>query len=306
VYNNQKIYLNSLNGGIPMKKISAFFFSLFMLMLAFSSVTFADVAEGDKIITLGENLSEEQKEQILSELEATDTTQIITVSNQEEHNYLGNLLPKATIGTRAISSSSITYTEAGSGLNVTTHNINWVTDEMYLNALITAGVKDAQVEVTAPFSVSGTAGLTGLIKAYEISTGEKIPEDVKKAANEEMIQTAKLGDQIGAENASALFAKIKEKIAENSPQTDAELRDIILQAAKELGITLTDEQIQLLMDLFNKLKELNIDWNQVGEQLDQAKDKISKYLQSEEGQNFLEKLKQFFISLFDAIKALFS
>lgn len=295
-----------LTGGIPMKKISALFFSLFVLMLPFSSVTFADVAEGDKIITLGENLSNEQKEQILSELEATDTTQIITVSNEEEHNYLGNLLPKATIGTRAISSSSITYTKAGSGLNVTTNNINWVTDEMYLNALITAGVKDAHIEVTAPFSVSGTAALTGLIKAYEISTGEVIPEDVKKAANEEMIQTAKLGDEIGAENASALFAKIKEKIAENSPQTDTELRDIILQAAQELGITLTDAQIQLLMDVFNKLKELDIDWNQVGDQLNQAKDKISKYLQSEEGQNFLEKLKQFFVSLFDAIKALFS
>ncbi|WP_404331632.1 DUF1002 domain-containing protein [Mesobacillus maritimus] len=289
-----------------MKKISPLFFSLLILMLPFSSVSFADVAEGDKIITLGENLTDEQKEQILAELEPTDTTQIITVSNQEEHNYLGNLLPKATIGTRAISSSSITYTKAGSGLNVTTNNINWVTDEMYLNALITAGVKDAHIEVTAPFSVSGTAALTGLIKAYEISTGEVIPEEVKKAANEEMIQTAKLGDEIGAENASALFAKIKEKIAENSPQTNAELRDIILQASQELGITLTDEQIQLLMDVFNKLKDLNIDWNQVGDQLNKAKDKISKYLQSEEGQSFLERLKQFFISLIDAIKALFN
>lgn len=293
-------------GGIPMKKISIFLCTVLVVMLSLASVTFADVAEGDKIITLGENLTNEQKEQILSELEATDTTQIISVSNQEEHNYLGNLLPKATIGTRAISSSSITYTEAGSGLNVTTNNINWVTDEMFLNALITAGVKDAHIEVTAPFNVSGTAALTGLIKAYEVSTGEVIPEDVKKAANEEMIQTAKLGDQIGAENASALLAKIKEKVAENAPQTDAELREIILQAAQELGITLTEEQIQSLMDLFNKLKELNIDWNQVGDQLNQAKDKITKYLQSEEGQNFLEKLKQFFVSLFDALKALFS
>lgn len=289
-----------------MKKFSVVLIPLLVLMLSLSSVTFADVAEGDKIITLGENLTNEQKEQILSELGATETTQVITVSNQEEHKYLGNLLPKATIGTRAISSSAITYTKAGSGLDVTTNNINWVTDEMYLNALITAGVKDADIQVTAPFNVSGTAALTGLIKAYEVSTGDVIPEDVKQAANEEMIQTAKLGDQIGAENASALFAKIKEKIAENSPQTDAELREIILQAAQELGLTLTDEQIQLLMDVFNKLKELNIDWNQVGDQLNQAKDKISKYLQSEEGQNFLEKLKQFFVSLIDAIKGLFS
>lgn len=289
-----------------MKKITAILLTLLLTMMSISSVVMADVTVGDQIITLGQNLTEEQKQQILSELEATDNTQIITVTNEEEVKYLGDLLPRATIGTRAISSSSITYTDAGSGLNVSTHNINWVTDEMYLNALITAGVKDAHIDVTAPFAVSGTAALTGLIKAYEVSSGEVIPEDVKQAANEEMIQTAKLGDEIGADNAAALFAKIKEAIAEKAPQNDAELRDIILQAAKDLGITLTEEQIQLLMDLFNKLKDLNIDWNQVGDQLNQAKDKISKYLQSEEGQGFLEKLKQFFISLFDALKGLFS
>jgi len=289
-----------------MKKITAILLTLLLTMMSISSVVLADVTVGDQIITLGQNLTEEQKQQILSELEATDNTQIITVTNEEEVKYLGDLLPRATIGTRAISSSSITYTDAGSGLNVSTHNINWVTDEMYLNALITAGVKDAHIDVTAPFAVSGTAALTGLIKAYEVSSGEVIPEDVKQAANEEMIQTAKLGDEIGADNAAALFAKIKEAIAEKAPQNDAELRDIILQAAKDLGITLTEEQIQLLMDLFNKLKDLNIDWNQVGDQLNQAKDKISKYLQSEEGQGFLEKLKQFFISLFDALKGLFS
>ena len=69
---------------------------------------------------------------------------------------------------------------------------------------------------------------------------------------------------------------------------------------------MTEEQIQSLIDLFNKLKDLNIDWNQVGEQLNIAKDKLTNYLESEEGQRFLEKLKQFFISLIDAIKAMFS
>ncbi|MCM3584659.1 DUF1002 domain-containing protein [Mesobacillus maritimus] len=289
-----------------MKKNIMKLFILLFLLLAFSSPAFADVSVGDQIITLGENLTEEQKEQILSELGSTENTQIITVSNEEEVNYLGNLLPRATIGTKAISSSSITYTEAESGLDVSTNNINWVTDEMYLNALITAGVKDANIEVTAPFTVSGTAALTGLMKAYEVSSGEVIPEEVKEAANEEMIQTAKLGDQIGAENASALFTKIKESIAKKPPQTDAELREIILQAAEDLGLTLTDEQIQILMDVFNKLKKLDIDWNQVGDQINQAKDKISKYLESEEGQNLLERMKQFFISLFEALKSLFS
>ncbi|AND41302.1 MULTISPECIES: DUF1002 domain-containing protein [Cytobacillus] len=282
--------------------------ALFMISLLFIMPiqAFADMAEGDVIVTLGENLSEEQKNMLLAEMKAPKDAAIITVSNEEEHKYLGNYISKALIGTRAISSSAVTIAKQGSGLEVETKNINWVTDEMYINALITAGVKDAKIYITAPANVSGTAALTGIIKAYEISAEKTIPEEVKQAANEEMVETAKLGDSVGNENAAALIAKIKEEIAKNSPETDAELRTIIENAAKELGITLTEQEILSLIDLFNKLKELDIDWNQVGEQLNQAKDKISKYLESEEGQGFLESLKRFFVSVIDAVKAFFS
>lgn len=286
-----------------MKKLILFLTLTLMLLLPIHS--FADMAEGDMIVTLGENLTDQQKNNLLSEMNAPKDVQIITVSNQEEHKYLGRYVSNSLIGTKALSSSAITIAPKGNGVSVKTKNITWVTDEMYVNALITAGVKDAKIYITAPVSVSGTAALTGIIKAYEISADKTIPEDVKQAANEEMVQTAKLGDSIGQENAAALIAKIKEDIAKNKPKNDQELRNIIEQAAKELKVNLTEQEIQKLMDLFNKLKDLNIDWNQVGDQLNKAKDRISKFLSSEEGQSFLEKLKEFFISLIDAIKSLF-
>ncbi|MGG1675080.1 DUF1002 domain-containing protein [Neobacillus sp. NRS-1170] len=276
------------------------------IMFTFPIQSYADLAEGDMIVTLGENLSAEQKDSLLGEMNAPKDVQIVTVSNQEEHQYLGKYVAKSLIGTKAISSSSITIAPKGAGITVKTKNINWVTDEMFVNALITAGVKDANIYITAPISVSGTAALTGIIKAYEISADKTIPEEVKQAANQEMVETAKLGDSIGEKNAAALIAKVKEEIAKKKPKNDAELRSIIEQAAKELNITLTEEQMKRLIDLFNKLKGLDIDWNQVGDQLNKAKDRIPKFLQSEEGQGFLEKLKQFFISLIDAIKSLFS
>ncbi len=287
-----------------MKKQLIILLSLFMFLYPIQS--FADMAEGDMIVTLGENLTKAQKDSLLTEMGAPKGVQIVTVSNQEEHQYLGKYIAKSLIGTKAISSSAITIAPKGSGITVKTKNINWVTDEMYVNALITAGVKDATIYITAPFSVSGTAALTGIIKAYEISADKTIPEDVKQAANQEMVETAKLGDSIGDKNAAALIAKVKEEIAKNKPKNDEELRNIIEQAAKELNVTLTDKQLQRLMDLFNKLKDLNIDWNQVSDQLNKAKDRISKFLHSEEGQSFLDKVKQFFISLIDAIKSLFS
>lgn len=288
-----------------MKKIKI---TILLILLLFSLPlqSFADVAVGDMIITLGESLSEEQKNMILSEMNAPEDAQIITVTNAEEHEYLGNYIAKSIIGTKTFSSSAITIASKNTGLEVETNNINWVTDEMYINALITAGVKDAKIYITAPFEVSGTGALTGLIKAYEISADKAIPEDVKQAANEELVKSAELGDEIGTEKASALITKIKEEMANQQPKTEADIRLIVENAAKELGITLTEEQLQSLIDLFNKLKDLNIDWNQVSDQLTMAKDKISTYLESEEGQGFLESIKQFFIDLIDAIKSIFA
>jgi uncharacterized protein YpuA (DUF1002 family) len=276
------------------------------LLFTFPAMAAADAAEGDVIITLGENLTEQQKQQILNEMNAPDNAQIITVSNAEEHKYLDGLIPKAQIGTRAISSSMITIGAKGSGLDVETHNITWVTEEMYTNALITAGVKDAKIYVTAPFAVSGTAALTGLMKAYEVSSDQVIPDDVKKVATEEMVKTAKLGESIGTDKAVALLAKIKEEIANNPPQTDADLRALIEKVAKDLGITLTEDEINSLISLFNKMKNANIDWNQVNDQLSKAKDKLSTFLQSEEGKTFIQNIVDILKEIWNAIKSAFN
>ncbi|WP_412762705.1 DUF1002 domain-containing protein [Peribacillus frigoritolerans] len=277
-----------------------------LLCLLLPYKAFADAAVGEMIVTLGENLTNEQKNMILSEMKAPNDVEVLTVTNAEEHEYLGDYIASRLIGTKAISSSAITLEEKGTGLKLESKNINWVSDEMYINALATAGVKDATVYVTAPIPVSGTAALTGVIKAYEISADKKIPENVKQAANEEMVKTAKLGDEIGTEEASALVTKIKEEMAANPPANTEEVREVVESSAKDLGIALNEDQVQSLIDLFNKLKELNIDWNAVGDQLTAAKDKLSNFLESEEGQSFLDKLKEVFSSLIDAIKSLFS
>ncbi|MGF9942273.1 DUF1002 domain-containing protein [Priestia megaterium] len=277
-----------------------------LLFLTAPLKSFADAAPGDVIITLGQDLTSSQKQQVLNDLDAPSNAQTVTVTNQEEHEYLGDFIPKATIGSRAISSSSITLASKDSGLSVSTQNINGITDDMYINALMTAGVKDAKIQITAPFEVSGTAALTGIMKAYEVQTDQKIPEEVKKAANEEMVQTSELGEKIGKEKAAQFMATIKEEIAKENPQTKDDLRTLIQRVADDLGIKLTDSELNTLVDFFNRLKDMNIDWNQVKDQLSATKEKVTTFLQSEEGQSFLDKLKQFFVDIINAIKSLFS
>ncbi|WP_087999343.1 DUF1002 domain-containing protein [Gottfriedia solisilvae] len=280
-------------------------FTLSMGLIAMPLSVLADSVPGETIVTLGQNLTETQKKALLSEMGAPADARTVTVSNQEEHKYLDGTVPKAQIGTRALSSAMITIGEKNTGIIVQTNNISWVSNAMYTNALITAGLKDANIVITAPFEVSGTAALTGIMKAYELSSGEAIPEEVKKVANEEMVKTAKLADTVGNEKAVQLVAQVKEEIAKNPNMTTDELKDLVNRLAGELGINLTSDQMASLMALFEKMKDLNINWDQVGNQLTKAKEQISDFLNSEQGQSFIQKLKDFFSALFDAILSFF-
>ena len=157
--------------------------ALAVAMVAIAAVpVFADAVEGDVILSLGQNLTDSQREEMKKRFGAKEGDQIIEVTNAEEHKYLGEFVPEAKIGSKAISSAKIEYTKPGSGIHVeTSERIKFITDDMYRQALETAGVKDADITVDSPVNVSGTAALTGIMKAYEVTSGKKISDSVKKS-----------------------------------------------------------------------------------------------------------------------------
>lgn len=286
---------------------------LISLLLAFlligsfiPSVALADAVPGDVFITLGEDLTSEQREELLKRMDVTADVDTLYVTNEEEHTYLGDYISARQIGNRALSSSKITIGESGTGIHVKSDRINWVTNEMYANALITAGVKDADVYVTAPFDVSGTAALTGLIKAYETAADIDIPEEQKEVANEEMVRTAELAETIGNQDANELIIRIKEEIATKSIETTDEMRTIIVQVAEELNVSISDEQISELTTLFMKMKDLNIDWSTVRDQLDKARDNLSDLIKSDEAKSFLDGIIDAIKGFFNSIRNFFS
>ncbi|KGA95539.1 hypothetical protein AJ85_02255 [Alkalihalobacillus alcalophilus ATCC 27647 = CGMCC 1.3604] len=280
---------------------------LMLFALLWPTLAFADAVPGDIIITLGEDLNNEQKQRVLDDMGVKESdVEIIYVTNQEEHQYLGEYVNAATIGTRAISSSKITLAEPGTGITVETNNVYWVSEGMYANALITAGVEDAVIYVTAPFSVSGTGALTGLIKAYEIATDTIIPEEQKQIANEEIVKTSELGESIGVDEATELMNRIKEEMANNPVETEDDLRELIRRVAAELGITLTDTELDGLVSLFMRMKDLNINWDDVKSQISKVRDNLDDILNSEQTRNFLEKFLDFLGSVVDSIRGFFS
>ncbi|GAE30715.1 extracellular protein [Halalkalibacter hemicellulosilyticusJCM 9152] len=288
------------------KSFLFFLIGLLLLPTILPAVALADAMPGDVIVTLGEDLSESQRQQLMNEMGVTEDNLIVYVSNEEEHQYLGSYISASRIGTNALSSSKITLLESGEGLSVETNRIDWISDEMYMNALITAGVEDAEIYVTAPIDVSGTAALTGLLKAYEVAMEIEIPEEQKQIANEEMVKTGELSHTIGAENATELMNRIKEEIGDQPIESEEDLRALIQRIANEMGITLTDEELNGLISLFMRMKDLNIDWNQVQNQINKVRDNLGDYLNREETQSFIRSVLDFFSRLIDVIKGWFS
>lgn len=183
----------------------------------------------------------------------------LTVTNSDERKYLEGMVDESLIGTKSISCVYIEALGEGEGLDVSVKNISWCTPDMYMNAMVTAGITDANVKIVAPFSVSGTAALTGIYKAYEDITGEELDETAKLIGTKELTITAELADEIGSADSTAIVNELKLMLDETKNMTDDELREQIKKIAEEYDVSLTDNQIDRLIDLCRSMEKLNVD-----------------------------------------------
>ena len=197
-------------------------------------------------VSLGADLNAQERATVLELLGVTEDDlknyTVATITNQDEHDYLDAYLDKSVIGSRALSSVLVEGKTDGNGIKVTTHNISYCTTGMYQNALVTAGIKDADIVVAGPFKISGTAALVGAIKSYENMTGEKVEQENVDTATNELVITGKLAENVGdSEKAEQLVGAVKEKVVEAQNLSEDEIGDVVDQAANEMEIKLSDE-----------------------------------------------------------------
>lgn len=261
-------------------------------------------ADGENVVTLGKDLSDSQKEDMLDLFNVKkDQVNIIEVNNEEERKYLEGIASEAQIGKKTISSAYVELLEEGKGIDVAIHNITWVTEEMYASALVTAGLKDARILVAAPFEVSGTGALTGIIKAFEEATGKKISDKQKRVANEEVVQTGELGEDIGKEKASELIKIIKEEVLSKDIKDTEDIKKIIIEIAGKLDINLNTDQIENLSKLMDKINGLDLNTEDIKNQIKDIGKKLDDTLKNNEEvksllQKILDAIMSFFKSLF--------
>ncbi|MFL8938480.1 DUF1002 domain-containing protein [Rossellomorea oryzaecorticis] len=263
---------------------------------------------GVPIVVYGETLSEQQKKTVQDELGIDENTDV------EEFTVTGDDLVKYIEGenrnARMFSSAKITRQEKGQGLNVeivTPDQITEVTESMYANALLTAGVENADVEVASPVKVSGHSALTGIYKAYDVS-GEQLDSVRMEVANEELNVATEIAKDAGIdkEKVSELLTEIKKEIAEQDPATKEEVEQIVEEKLKTMNIELSTEDRQLLIDLFDKIRSLDINFDNVQQQLeDLTKDIQTTIKDIVNDESFGQKVSDFFKGLLDAIAELF-
>lgn len=280
-----------------MKRIISWSLAL-IFALSFPLMAFADAIE--EVVSLGADLNDEQQKQMLELFNVDeDEVEILKVTNQEERDYLKGLVGDDKIGTRAISSAYVKLLDQGDGIEVETHNISWVTREIFANAMVTAGVENARVVAAAPFKVSGTAALTGIMKAFEVAMDIELDEDAKQAANEEMVTTGELGDDVGKDEAASLIKEIKEKVVEGKIKDEGEIRKIVIEIAGQLDINISQAQIDQIVDLMKKISNLDLNVEKISGQIEKivgSLDDVKKVVQENKGiiKQILQAIENFF------------
>ncbi|ASV66739.1 DUF1002 domain-containing protein [Cytobacillus kochii] len=264
---------------------------------------------GLPIVSYGEALSSSQKEEtkkLLGVKENSKVEEIIITADDIVHYIKGD--PRSNM----YSSAKITRTDTGKGViinQMTPENITEVTDEMYANALLTAGIEEAIVDIASPVKVSGHSALVGIYKAYDQGEGEKLDEERTEVANEELSIATNLAKKEGMdqEKVTELLTEIKKEIAEQNPATKEDIQQIVDEQMQKLEIQLSEEDRKLLYDLFEKMRELNINFDNVKSQLEDLANSVQEKISEAVGdKGFLQAVSDFFKNLIDSIKGIFS
>ncbi|HEX5564180.1 MAG TPA: DUF1002 domain-containing protein [Sporosarcina sp.] len=261
---------------------------------------------GVPIVVMGANLTDAEKQSVKKSLKVEENAEVeeITVDGNDLVKYIKDGNSQA----RMYSSAKITRQDKGKGLViniVTPDNITQVTNEMYATAMMTAGIEDAIVEVAAPKPVTGHSALVGIYKAYEVS-GETLDTERTDVANDELNLATKFAKDSGIDQdkVAELLTEIKKAIADNKPATKEEVEKIVNDQLAKLNIELSEADRQLLIDLMDRIRKLDIDFGKLSEQLsDMATTIKEKFGEIDPG--FWDKVKQFFADLFESIKSWF-
>jgi uncharacterized protein YpuA (DUF1002 family) len=233
------------------------------------------MADGMKVVTLGADLTEEQKNTMLRYFQVSaDEVEILTITNQDERDHLSAYVPLEQIGTRTVSCAYVKPTTSG-GIKVRTANLNWVTCNMIASTLSTSGVKNCEVVAACPFEVSGTGALTGIQMAYETATGETLDETKKEIATEEMVVTGNLAEQIGQTDATTIINQAKIQVIQDNLQNEGDIYNVVVNIINQNNAELSADEIDKIVSLLTQIAEQDYDYDDMKDTLERVDENLT-------------------------------
>lgn len=224
------------------------------------------------------------------------------VTGSDLTHYLGSGSGDTSV---MLSSVLVTREAAGHGITIkidTPHNITQITAEEYKNPLITAGIKDATIEVASVKPVTGESALTGIYKAFD-SNGETVAPDRAALGQEELEITNGIaqdavqqqqnqnGQQSSREQTQAAkkiklqlantITEIKQNLAKNKNASNSQVTTIVNNAIANNKLTnvISQTNVNKLISLAKKYQTTAGVLNGSAlSQLDQAKSSIGSAL----------------------------
>ena len=253
-----------------MKKAKSAAALLCSACLVLSGTAVPTMADSMKVVTLGADLSQDQKNTMMKYFNVDSSqVQILTVTNQDERDHLSAYVPIEQIGTRTVSCAYVKPTQSG-GIKVRTANLNWVTCNMIATSLSTSGVKNCEVVAACPFEVSGTGALTGIQMAYETATGEQLDSTKKELATEEMVVTGNLADEVGKNDATTVMNNSKMQVIKDNVQNADEIYNIVVNVAQQNNVNLDSDQINKIVELLKQIAQQDYNYADVKATLEQV------------------------------------
>ncbi len=241
--------------------------SCLLLLLVPASYVYAQTQP--KFVTLGADLTAEQRAALLMRFGAVDGTDtILTITRDEQIAAMQNIIP-VDASYLAISSSALTCPAPGTGLQVSTENITLVTPAMYSGALLTAGITDAQLIVAAPPDAAsdGMTALTGIFRAFDAGAcGRAAVDPTRQELATRWLATASAVGSSLNDNAAAarVLLSAQQQLIVGGQSNPAAVEPAFNNAQTDTGVTVPPEQRDGVLDLLRRLAEAKLDWGNYG------------------------------------------
>ena len=282
-------------------------------MTAFAKSSFTGEYRQGEILSFGSSLNQREEAALRDYFGVSDEMEAIYVDNETAIKQLG-LAPDALDDYKGgwYSSAYVKLTDQG-GINVSSKNVSLVTNEMFANALITSGILNCEVIVSAPFMVTGDSALAGILAGAEEIMGESLSEENKVVAKEEIDTTLEIADEIlnnpdneinsssdSSTVASGIINDIKQQVIKDSPNS-TQIEQIIVNVTNNYGVELSEESTERIANLMEDVNKLDIDYKDIKETMKNIGDSISESLKEAgvklKESGVLEKIGNWFVDL---------